>query len=282
MNVTADAPSLTVAPFNGMGVIQRIETDGNTLVAVYELPNFKGACGVVGANGPATQLVGIMTSTNGRLGSLRLGRGPLFRCDGLILYENFNYEGRSVIVMGTASDLGKLGFDNIASSARVIGASSTAEYYLHSDFGMTGRCSTIRGDVPQLNALGVGNDQASSVSDVPMSHCNGISGTWVALYDAADAGGNRLLIENDIPDLSPLGFNDKTASLIAEKAPILLFSNPNYQGVCYDNKGLYSTPNLANTPLGVHSVSSVKWFGECPPAGPVTLWSADSYEGNAL
>ncbi|MCX6020888.1 MAG: beta/gamma crystallin-related protein, partial [Chloroflexi bacterium] len=284
VNIPGDSPNLSVAPFASLGTVLWIATDGEAVVAAYELPNFQGGCALIGESGIATTFLFTLPELKGKLGSVRLGkRGGNFGCSALILYEAWNYQGRFISFAGEYERLADLGFDKIASSARVAGPLiNNRPYTLYSEPSFSGRCSTIRGDVPQLNALGVGNDQASSVS--PSRACRIGVPVSLELHDAPQMGGDKVLFENDVPDLSVIGFNDKTVSLTAQGAArIALYSNPGYQGICLSARGL-SIPNLASTVLGNNSLSSFK-YGDCPEPeanGPVTLWAAWNYGGDAF
>ncbi|MCR5872877.1 beta/gamma crystallin family protein [Phenylobacterium sp. J426] len=75
-----------------------------------------------------------------------LGRGS----GSATLYELPNYQGRSVTITGSTSDLGDWRFNDRAQSARFSGTWRVCE---HDDF--RGRCQEIRGDVPDLTQYGL-------------------------------------------------------------------------------------------------------------------------------
>ncbi|MFN3522204.1 MAG: beta/gamma crystallin-related protein [Phenylobacterium sp.] len=66
------------------------------------------------------------------------------------LYEGYNFEGRSVDVYASEENLSGLRFNDKARSARFQG-----EWRVCEDAGFGGRCQTVRGDVPDLNRIGM-------------------------------------------------------------------------------------------------------------------------------
>jgi hypothetical protein len=95
---------------------------------------------------------GPVANDNGRL-----------RCEGgqgggnfttLILYENFNFSGRTLQLTGAAPDLRVFKFDRRTSSLRVQG-----NWYVCSGLNYTGECSKVAG---AFNANGKWNDRISS------------------------------------------------------------------------------------------------------------------------
>lgn len=66
------------------------------------------------------------------------------------LYDQPNFQGNSVTITRSASDLGKWRFNDRAQSARLQGRWLLCE---HDDF--RGRCQEVRGDVPNLHSYGL-------------------------------------------------------------------------------------------------------------------------------
>jgi hypothetical protein len=77
----------------------------------------------------------------------------------LILYENFNFSGRTLQLTGPAPDLRAYNFDRRTSSLRVQGT-----WYVCSGINYTGECSKVGG---AFNANGKWNDRISSARPGP-------------------------------------------------------------------------------------------------------------------
>lgn len=73
-----------------------------------------------------------------------------FRSGSATLYDQPNFQGNSVTITQSAPDLGKWRFNDRAQSARFEGRWLICE---HDDF--KGRCQEVRGDIPNLHALGL-------------------------------------------------------------------------------------------------------------------------------
>ena len=76
------------------------------------------------------------------------------------LYDQPNFQGNSVTITQSVSDLGKWRFNDRARSARFEGTWRICE---HDQF--KGRCQEVRGDVPHLNAYGLA-EQITSLEPV--------------------------------------------------------------------------------------------------------------------
>ncbi|ACG79028.1 hypothetical protein PHZ_c2619 [Phenylobacterium zucineum HLK1] len=84
------------------------------------------------------------------------GPMPSVRGGSATLYELPNYQGRSVTITNSVSDLGDWRFNDRARSARFQGTWRVCE---HDDF--EGRCQDIRGDVPDLTQYGLSGQVSS-------------------------------------------------------------------------------------------------------------------------
>ncbi|WP_068876000.1 MULTISPECIES: beta/gamma crystallin-related protein [unclassified Phenylobacterium] len=80
-----------------------------------------------------------------------------FRGGSATLYDQPNFQGNSVTITQSAPDLGKWRFNDRARSARFEGRWLICE---HDNF--KGRCQEVRGEVPNLNTLGL-MEQVSSI-----------------------------------------------------------------------------------------------------------------------
>ncbi|MCX6021225.1 MAG: hypothetical protein NTZ05_05765 [Chloroflexi bacterium] len=157
-----------------------------------------------------------------------------------------------------------IGFNDIASSARIIGSAGYSfAYLLHRDDNFQSICSSITRDWPTLRGLAIGNDSVSSVRGG--SRCSTVGDREVVtLYEDWDYLGASMIIDTSIPDLRVIGFNDRTSSFKFKlpSAPAALYSEVNYAGKCSTLKG--DAPKLDTLTVGNDSVSSIKLDSECP------------------
>jgi len=154
------------------------------------------------------------------------GRGG--RRGDLTLYSGPNYTGRSVTLSRGETDFSRIGFNDTAQSIRYDGRRSW-RVCQHANFG--GACLEVNGDMPSLAGL---TRQISSAEPDQGTRRGGNrprSGLW--LYDGVDFEGQRVDIQNDIADLSSVGFNDRADSLsIARGEAWELCEHSNYRGRC--------------------------------------------------
>jgi hypothetical protein len=86
-----------------------------------------------------------------------------FVCDGspgVYLYEGLNFTGRCLRFVANEPDLSALGFNNVASSLRIVGPYSAQ---LHADPAFRGPWTGFRGDDPNLADDIIGDNRATSV-----------------------------------------------------------------------------------------------------------------------
>ncbi|XP_073472603.1 epidermal differentiation-specific protein-like [Aquarana catesbeiana] len=98
------------------------------------------------------------------------------------------------------------------------------------------------------------------------------------LFDETDFQGNSVIIKEDTPDLSTLGFSAKARSLIVTGDPWIVYSDINYKGdfECF-TAGNYSS--LSSWIDKIKSVRVVKGGLDNPN---ITLYEADNYKGRAV
>ena len=82
----------------------------------------------------------------------------------IILYKNYNYTGDSLVLTESTPDLGVYGWNDAASSARVI----CGKWELYQGTNYQGNHSTTSGDPEALSPIpGIPNDSLSSVKFIP-------------------------------------------------------------------------------------------------------------------
>jgi len=198
---------------------------GREQVCIYEHADYGGTeeCLEVGQNLPN------LGGFGNRISSVRIrGRAEI------TLFEHHNFQGRQIVIDSDVSDLRRFGFWNDeADSLRVTGAGFRNRrepqrsfggggfgggggrgedrvcFYEHSNFRGRSECWDSGDDVGDLRAGGW-NDKISSVRT--------FGRTRVALFEDINFGGQRLVIERDVADLSQLvgdgrfGWNDRVSS----------------------------------------------------------------------
>src|SRR5689334_24880323 len=99
----------------------------------------KGLLGILLAAGSAAALFGAA-------GAQPIGVGPR-----AVLFDQPNFQGRSVTIVEGAPNLASWGFDSRAMSARFEG-----DWTVCDSPDLDGRCATVRGDVADLSQTGLG------------------------------------------------------------------------------------------------------------------------------
>jgi hypothetical protein len=171
------------------------------------------------------------------------------------LYEAWNYQGRTMPIESDVPSLPH--YANVASSLKHHLPSQPVSLYSGANY--SGRCSTVSADVPQLNPLPVGNDQVASVRLAP---CPNFA-TRATLYEAWDYGGRAVDIENDIPDLAAINFDDVTSGVRMSGGNVAaVYTQRNYTGWCSTIQA--DVPRMNDRLVGNDTVSSVKLGQRCP------------------
>lgn len=103
------------------------------------------------------------------------------------LYEGYNFEGRSVDIYGDEENLSGLRFNDKARSARFQGQWRVCE-----DAGYGGRCQEVRGDVADLNRIGMA-ERISSLQAYSSSggYGGGYGGNYGGSYGGGRPGGGQ-------------------------------------------------------------------------------------------
>src|SRR5262249_15630782 len=133
--------------------------------------------------------------------------------EGAYLYEHPNYQGRCVKFTADAPDLRTIGFDDTASSLRILGNWTVT---LYRDLNGTGIASAIARDDTNLADDAIGDNQVTSVRVQRGSASSGNScdgGEGVYLYEHPNYQGRCLKLTGDAGDLRVYGFDDIVSSV---------------------------------------------------------------------
>jgi hypothetical protein len=196
------------------------------------------------------------------------------------LFDHYDFGGSSVVIQSHVKDLTAVGWGGRISGAKAI--ASPVALYSGTDF--TGACSTITGDVPRFESLGVGNDTVKSVR--VNETCPGYT-RRITLYEAWDYQGRAVTIESDIANLAALGFDNVTSSVrhstperaswwvnIAPETRVALYENPNFTGAC--SSPTSDIARINNWFIGNDRASSVRIGQPCPKPADLSNWGGAS------
>ena len=100
-----------------------------------------------------------------RASSIKIGKVPQCTGDGVYLYEDKNYGGRCRKFVASYDDMGNTGFEDIASSIKLVGAygGGRRTVTLCAHPGYNGACTMLHQDDPNLGNNEVGHDRTSSL-----------------------------------------------------------------------------------------------------------------------
>ena len=135
---------------------------GKYVAVLYEHAGRRGALSAFIADDPD---LGNDKIGNDRASSIKISKVPQCTGDGVYLYEDKNYGGRCRKFTGSYDDLSDTGFNDMASSLKLVGTYAggrrTVTLCVHP--GANGKCTTFREDDPNLGNDEVGHDRTSSV-----------------------------------------------------------------------------------------------------------------------
>jgi hypothetical protein len=158
----ADVLNLKILGFNDRAESVKL-IGGLVSAALFEHANFQGKCLTVTSNIPDLKATSIGSNT---ISSVKLNATcenllQSFQQEkGAILYEHINFQGNKILIKSNHPDLRMDGFNDKASSIKLVNISKAAVY---EDINFNGKCQTITGDTPSLIGSSIGNDSISSV-----------------------------------------------------------------------------------------------------------------------
>jgi hypothetical protein len=135
---------------------------------------------------------------NDQLSSLRLGPGTE-----LTLFENGGFAGRALTVTQDEQCLVNRGFNDVASSARVLQTPPPGEAWLYTECNYAGTVKKVNADQPY-----VGDDVNDQISAVRLG-----PGTTLVLYEHGNFNGRQVSILRDERCLTSLNFNDLSSAV---------------------------------------------------------------------
>jgi hypothetical protein len=189
-----------------------------------------------------------LAATAGAANAQTYGYQPSYggRAATATLYEQPNFQGRSIVVTGENGNLDGIGFNDRARSARFEGVWTVCP-----DANFRGRCETVSGAVPYL-PQGV-NGSASSLKVSGGDWNGGWNGApgqvpgWggaetAVLFEYPNFQGRSVTVTRENGNLDGIGFNDRARS-VQLTGTWKLCEDAGYRGRCETVTG--AVPNLA-------------------------------------
>ena len=152
----------------------------------------------------------------------------------IVLYDGPNFSGRSLTLNAEAENLDRQGFNDRATSVRVV--RGNWEICEHSNYG--GYCQPISEDVRSLTRM---NNEASSVRlrlRRPDGGGNGGGRGSLTFFSGPNYTGRSITVRDAAPDFSRLGFNDLARSIRHNGGGSWrVCQHANYGGACMEVSG---------------------------------------------
>lgn len=164
----------------------------------------------------------------------------------ITLFQDTNFSGRSLNISYPESNLVNEGFNDLASSCKVI----SGFWILYKDINFSGSYSILGpGDYAEASAMGLPNDSLSSLRPLPDS--------GICLFQDVNYGARMVQLTGAQSDLRSIGFNDVTSSVIVVSGNWVMYKDINFQGSAWKlGVGRYETPQIGG--FENDAVSSVK------------------------
>ena len=261
VRITGDTRNLTSMRFNDRASSLRI-VSGTWEICVHE--NYGGEC-IIYNNDERDlgRFSNQFTSLRPAAPDLEGGRGG--RRGSLTLYSGPNYTGRSVTLDHEEPNFDRIGFNDLARSARYDGRRSW-RVCQHANYG--GACMEINGDIPVLSG-GMAGQISSAEPDNGTRRGGNRPRNGVWLYDGRDFTGQRYDVESDIPDLARYGFNDRADSLIVARGETWeVCEDSHYRGRCeYFDRERFEDLGQLRLRNEISSLRRVDGYGGGYPGG---------------
>jgi len=150
----------------------------------------------------------------------------------IVLYQNENFSGPAYTANESQADLGRVGFNDRASSVTIRGGS----WQLCSDSYYRGQCVTLGpGNYTSLRSMGL-NNAVSSLREIGWSGGGGggggSAGGSIVMFDAPGMTGRSYSLNGPQANFDGTGFNDRASSAIVNSGTWQLCSDANYQSSC--------------------------------------------------
>lgn len=158
LKVSGDIPSLQADNYKFDDDADSVQlSDGATSAALYEQANYGGSC--VTLTSDISDLDKTSIGRN-KVSSLKVNQQCSTETPGVYLFEDNNYEGKSILVTGNTASLKASSFNDKTSSLKLNKIQSIAAF---ENENWEGKCETFKSDTPSLKDSTIGNDKISSI-----------------------------------------------------------------------------------------------------------------------
>lgn len=180
-----------------------------------------------------------MTSLRYFVAAFIAGAAGTLAAQEIELYQDDNFNGPRFSANNSVSDLGRVGFNDRASSVIVRGGS----WQLCNDSYYRGQCTTLGpGEYRSLRAMGL-NDRVSSIREIGWSHggggrqgggsgSGGSGGSSIVLYESPGLTGRSYTVNGPMANFGGTGFNDRASSAYVNSGRWQLCVDADYQSTC--------------------------------------------------
>jgi hypothetical protein len=255
---TENEPDLSRQAFNNVASSIRIIGPWTATLYVNQEYGFESSTFADNDSNLADNTIG-----DNRASSIRVQRGAdadddadLCNGDGVYLYEHPNYAGRCVKFTGDAGDLREIGFDDTASSVRIVG---NWQVILVRDLYLGGISETFTRDDSNLADNSIGDNLVTSLRAQPTSGgaANNCQGDGAYLYEHPNYAGRCVKFTGDAGDLREIGFDDTASSVrIVGNWQVILVRDLYLGGI--SETFTRDDSNLADNPIGDNQVTSLR------------------------
>jgi len=216
------------------------------------------------------------------------GRGT----NGITVFEDANFQGRSVTTVNDVPDLRSLGMDDRVSSLAVAGSEV---WEICEDRNYRGRCLEVSGTETDLRRRGL-HDEVSSLRRVNRGS-SGSTGSSIQLpvvqqlelFAGTNYSGQRLALTAATPDLRRVGFNDRAMSVRVGRGSVWeICVNPNYDDCRVIDRDYADLSLLGLTRLMTSARPRASGSGAVggwrPPGGrtQIILFDETNYRGRSM
>jgi len=197
------------------------------------------------------------------------------------VYEHANFGGQSREFNGAVPDLGRYGLNNRISSFHLEGRWQVCDRP-----NFAGECQVFRFDEDNLSSTGW-NDRISSMRPIGIGAGGGGGQgqqSALILFEDVNYQGDREQIDEDVPDMRTIGFDNIASSMRIREGRWQLCSDTNYRGECHT----FTSDSDNFIPLGLNDqVSSVRRLDDGASGGynqgrGITIFEDDNYQGRSL
>lgn len=198
-------------------------------------------------------------------------------------YQGDNFRGDSFTTHRQVGDLGRFGFNDSASSARVTGNASE-RWEVCEDVRFGGRCAVLApGDYPNLRAMGLNNRISSAHTVARVEPAPAPVASRIVFYEKENFAGRSLMADNDVGSLGPTGFDNRVSSVEVFGGPWEICQKDAYGGPCTVLRpGQYPSLRQMGFDNRVSSVRSLRDAAATPPDAKVVFYEREGFGGRSF